>query len=120
MRLYLPNGRMRRPGADISDLTTAKPTGAPNWAVGEPDVLVMPFDTEPTPAEQSAIERRLTTDTPVEETLHTRALDAYQALQSYEGLTNPTDAQTRAVVKVLCKAVRALIRLQLRRLDAAD
>lgn len=119
MRLYLPNGMLKRPAdTDVSDLTAAKRTGEAYW--DEDDVLVVPFDTEPTTAEQTLIERRLTTDTSVEETLQKRVTDAYQQLLDYEKLPTPGNAQTIAVVKLLCKVARALIRLQLRQLDAAD
>jgi hypothetical protein len=120
MRLHLPNGAMKRPGADISDLTTAREVGERRWAPDAVDVLEIPFDTEPTADEQAAIERRLTTDTPVEETLHARVLAAYDQLAAYESTASPTAAQTTAVVKLLCKVVRGLIRLQLRQLDKTD
>jgi hypothetical protein len=120
MRLYLPNGMLKRPEADLSDLTTSRQTGERRWADDEPDVLEIPFDVEPTPTEQAAIELRLTTETPVEETLHARVLAAYKSLQDYEALASPTGPQTTAIVKVLCKVARGLIRLQLRQLDKTD
>ena len=119
MRLYLPGGMLKRRPADIdvSDLT-AKPAGEARWEPG--DILDWPFAPEPSPAEQALIERRLTTDTSVEEDLHKRATDAYQGLVAYENLTTPTNAQTVAAVRLLCKVARALIRLQLRQLDKTD
>lgn len=59
MRLHLPGGLLRRPDADLSDITTSKIAGRPYW---EPnDVLVVPFDREPTAAEAVKIRRRLVT-----------------------------------------------------------
>jgi hypothetical protein len=120
MRLYLPNAKPERLQADLSDLTASREVGEREWATDAVDVLVLDFDTEPTATEQAAIERRLTTDTPVEETLHARVLAAYDQLAAYESLTAPTAAQTVAVVKLLCKVARGLIRLQLRQLDKTD
>jgi len=45
---------------------------------------------------------------------------AYQDLQAFENLATPTNAQTLAAVRLLCKVVRGLIRLQLRRLDSVE
>lgn len=120
MRFYLPKGMLKRPDADISDLTTAERTGEPYWAPDEVDVLVVPMDREPTADEQAAILQRITTDSGVEGTLQARAVAAYADLQAFERLTNPTNAQRDAVLRLLCKVARALIRLQLRRLDAVD
>lgn len=68
MRLYLPNGMLRRPDADLSDLTTSVPAGAPYWDADEVDVLVYPMDPEPSPSEQAAIRRRLVTAHDADET----------------------------------------------------
>lgn len=59
MRVYLPNDLLKRADADLSDLTASEQTGEPYWDEG--DMLVIPFDKEPTEAEQEAIRRRLTT-----------------------------------------------------------
>ncbi len=71
-------------------------------------------------AEYAAVVHRLTTYTGVEETLHTRAVAADADLAAFEALAAPTAAQTVAVVRLLCRVVRALARLQLHRLDATD
>lgn len=55
-----------------------------------------------------------------EETLHSRANTALNGLSTFLGITSPTNAQTLAVVRLLCRAVAALIRLQLRRLETTD
>ena len=120
MRLYLPSGKLKNPGAEFADLTTAKQTDDPYWSTDEPDVLVIPFDTEPTTAEQDAIARRLTTAPGVEGTLHTRVTAAYDQLLAFENTTTPTSAQTVAAVKLLCKVARGLIRLRMRQYDKAD
>lgn len=73
-----------------------------------------------TDAEATAVERRLMFASDVEQALHERAQAAVDDLLGYEETATPTPAQTVAVVKLLCKVVRALIRLQLRRLDAVD
>jgi hypothetical protein len=120
MRLYLPNAKPERLQADLSDLTASREVGERHWAPDALDVLVLDFDTEPTADEQAAIERRLTTDTPVEETLHARVLAAYTELQAFESQATVTNADVVRVVKLLCKVVRALVRLQLRQLDKTD
>jgi hypothetical protein len=68
MRLHLPNGMLRRPDADLSDLTASVPAGAPYWDADEVDVLVYPLDPEPSPSEQAAIRLRLVTNDAAEET----------------------------------------------------
>jgi hypothetical protein len=59
MRLYLPNGMLKRPDADLSDLTEAQRLGEPDWEPG--DWLVQEFDRPLTEAEQTAIRRRFVT-----------------------------------------------------------
>lgn len=73
-----------------------------------------------TAAENDQVYRRVTSSGDIDEQLQARAVNAYKALQDYEALAAPTNANTVQVVKLLCKVVRALIRLQLRRLDAVD
>lgn len=47
-------------------------------------------------------------------------LAALTNLRAYRDLASPTNAQTVAVVKLLCRVAISLIRLQLARLDATD
>jgi hypothetical protein len=61
VRLYLPNGMLKRPNVDLSDLTTATLVSEPHWDPDALDVVVLDFDHEPTPAEKTAIRRRLVT-----------------------------------------------------------
>lgn len=61
MRLYLPGGLLKRAEADVSDLTDSTRSGACYWDPAELDVLVCPFDPEPTEAESVAIRRRVVT-----------------------------------------------------------
>lgn len=61
MRLYLPNGMLKRADADLSDLTASQRTGTAYWDPQQVDVLVIPLDPEPTPEEAEAIRRRLVT-----------------------------------------------------------
>ena len=58
MRLYLPDGMLKRPNADLSDITRSKIVGRPYW---DGDWAIFPFDKEPTKAEQDRIRRRLVT-----------------------------------------------------------
>lgn len=67
MRLYLPNGMLKRPDADLSDLTASVRTGEPYWDPDELDVLVIPFDRAPGPVQQEKIRRRLVTADAAEE-----------------------------------------------------
>jgi hypothetical protein len=121
MKAYLPYGQLkRRADVDLSDLTASKRTGEPHWDPVEPDMLVVPMSPEPTPAEKAEILRRLTSDNPVEEKLNKRLDDAYAEFLAFEALAQPNNNAQIAVLKLLCKVVRALIRLQRRRLDAVD
>lgn len=120
MKAYLPHGQLKRGNVDLSDLTASKRTGEPHWDSVEPDVLVLPMTPEPTPAEQAAIVRRLTTEDTVEEKLNKRLDDAYAEFLAFEALPQPNNNAQIAVLKLLCKVVRALIRLQRRQLDKAD
>ena len=67
MRFFLPDGLLKRAGADLSDLTGSQRAGEFRWAPDEPDVLLCPMDPEPTEAEQVAIRRRLVTADAVDE-----------------------------------------------------
>jgi hypothetical protein len=112
--------RPARPYADVSDLT-AKEVTERGWHEDEGEEhYVVRFAVNLSAAEEAAIRRRLTTSGQVEEDLQARAVEAYQGLQAFENVATPTNAQVVAAVRLLCKVARALIRLQLRQLDAAD
>jgi hypothetical protein len=49
-----------------------------------------------------------------------QADSAIQSLRDYRDLVAPSNAQTVAAVKLLCRVAIALIRLQLRKFDRAD
>ena len=107
-----------RPYADLADLT-GKQILTRGWvtdADGNEEYEVQ-FAVNLSAAETEQIERRLATGSSVEEQLQARAWQATQNLLDYEAQATPTNAQTVAVVKLLCKVARALIRLQLRQLD---
>lgn len=110
-----------RPYADLADLTTKEITerGWETDADGT-ETYAVHFAVNLSAAEVEAVRRRLGTGSQVEETLHERAVAAYQDLQAFENLSSPTNAQTLAAVRLLCKVVRGLIRLQLRRLDSVE
>lgn len=121
MKAYLPWGQLkRRADVDLSDLTAAKPTGEPHWDSDEPDVLMLPLSPTPTPAEQVAILRRLTTVNPVEEALHKRLDDAYPELLAFEALAKPTNNDQIAAMKLFSKVLRAQIRLRRGQFDKMD
>lgn len=71
---------MQRPaeGLNFSDLTSAVVVGAFRW-LGE-GLLEIPFDPEPTPAEQDAIRRRLLTRDEAQETRLVRMREVADAL----------------------------------------
>lgn len=123
MRVYLPGDMLKRDAdVDLSDLTGCRRAGEPYWDPDELNVLVIPFDREPTQTEQAAITQRLTTPTDggVEETLHKRVMAAYADLQAFENQANVSNADVVRIVRLLCKVARGLIRLQLRQLDKTD
>lgn len=112
--------RPARPYADLADLT-AKEITERGWRYIDGDEFyVVRFAVNLSAAEEAAIRRRLSTSGQVEEDLQARAVAAYTDLQAFEALTTPTNAQVVAVVRLLCKVARGLIRLQLRQLDATD
>ena len=80
MRLYLPNGMLKRANADLSDLTSSKRTGAPYFEPG--DWLVLPFDKEPTKAEADRIRRRITTADAAEEAAVAALMDDRKAAKT--------------------------------------
>ncbi len=94
----------------------------PTWTTDADGNLVLQIEeTRPlTVAEQSEVRAVCQSVNDVELQLRARAWNATQNLLAYENLASPTGAETVAVVKLLCKVVRALIRMQLRRLDAVD
>lgn len=53
-------------------------------------------------------------------TLRTQAEDALANLRAYRDLASPTNAQTIAAVKLLCRVAIGLIRWRIGRLDATD
>lgn len=53
-------------------------------------------------------------------TLRDRADQALTDLRAYRDLASPTNAQTLAIVKLLCRVSIGLIRLLLHKLDGAD
>ncbi len=108
----------RRPWpVDLSDITTKQIIDV-GW--DEQGRWFVQFAVNLTATEAEAVRRRLSTATPNEETLQARAWAATQDLRTFEALTNPTNAQVVAVVRLLCKVARALIRMQLRRLESTD
>lgn len=54
------------------------------------------------------------------ETMRTQAELAITNMRAYRDLASPTNAQTIAAVKLLCRVAISLIRLQLAKLDATD
>jgi hypothetical protein len=54
------------------------------------------------------------------ENIRQQSDNALGNLRAYRDLASPTNAQTIAVVKLLCSVCIMLIRLQLRKLDAVD
>ncbi len=59
-------------------------------------------------------------NTAVSSDLRTEAGNALANLRAYRDLTTPSNAQTIAVVKLLCRVAITLTRLQLAKLDAVD
>lgn len=55
-----------------------------------------------------------------ETSLRSQADTALANLRAYRDLASPTNAQTVAAVKLLCRVAIALIRLVLRKLDSID
>lgn len=62
----------------------------------------------------------LTSDYGVRAAIYQEADDALANLRAYRDLASPTNAQTVAAVKLLCRVVIVLARLYLRKLDAAN
>lgn len=110
--MILDGIRLARPAdTDLSDLTSARPTGPARW-IG-PDRLEIPMDAEPTPEEADAIRVRLTSENGTSDTeqLRRQALTAYRANREYLALAAPTSTQVRDQVAALTRQMQALIRL---------
>lgn len=109
-----------RPYADLSGVVT-KEILRRGWVEdGDGERYEVQFAVNLTATEEATVRRRLTTANDVEETLQERASIAYADLLAFENQASPTNAQTLAVVRLLCRVVRGLIRLQLRDLTSAD
>ena len=93
-------GVVRSADTDVSDLTSAKRAGDAHWV--DETTIEIPFDPEPTDAEQELIVRRLLTRDGAEET----AVCAMQAVLDSLTETDP-----------LTTAVRLLLNDRLGRLD---
>lgn len=72
------------------------------------------------PALLAAIANEEAADIANAATLRQRADQALTDLRTFRDLASPTNAQTVAIVKVLCRVAIGLIRLQLRKLDGTD
>jgi len=82
--------------------------------------LVLSFDGDLTPSQVAAVADRCHAVNAVEETLRTRARQAYADNQTYLTLSPPTQAQVVSQVQALTRQVNALIRIVLGALDATD
>ena len=82
---------------DFSDLTPRPLDGDPQWAADEPDALHLPFDGEPSAAEQVKIRRRLLTADAAEEA---RVTEMAAARTRLRGVTNKT-ADQQALLALL-------------------
>lgn len=99
MRLTPPPTRLGRvpDGVSLSDLTDRTP-GLPYWdAEG---ALVIPFDIEPTPAEQAAIRRRLLT----RDAAHEAQVKAMQDALAGLGQTANTPTEIVNALRLLLRA----------------
>lgn len=110
-----------RPMADLSGITGKEilRRGYERQSDGE-ERFVVQFAVNLSATEEAAVRRRLTTTTDAEEQLQARAWAATQDMLAFEATAAPTNAQVVAFLKLLSRAVRALIRLQLKQLDAVD
>lgn len=80
---------------DFSDLTTARLTGEPAWELETTDTLVLPFDRDPTAAEQVRIRRRLVTPDAATEAHVTTLAEGRAALKA---LPPQSNAALKAIV----------------------
>lgn len=119
MRLYLPNNLLRRPGADLSDVTGSVQTGPAYWDPDAVDVLVVPLDPEPSAVEAEAIRRRLVTADPADEaryvdllTLRETAAAPFEViwldteLSKYEAPPEPTLTATKRTTARTTKSLK--------------
>lgn len=119
MKLSPTKAILRPPdGLDFSDITASKATGTAYW--NDDGTLDIPFDVEPSPAEQRAILVRITTANTNEETLQNRAHAALSANETFLALPTPTNAQVLAQVQRLTKECSGVIRLLLSELDSTS
>ena len=75
---------------------------------------------QPTQAQLDAALTAVQAQLVVPATLQSNADDALANLRAYRDLASPTNTQTVAAVKLLCRVAIILIRLQLSKYDAAD
>ena len=85
MRIVLSSAPLLRPDADVSDLTASELVGSPHWVDGT--TLVLPFDPEPSAAEQRLIRRRLMTEDAAHEAWVSDVVDAVSDLDALPSLT---------------------------------
>lgn len=109
MEVRPEDNQIKRPvdATPFSDLTSAKQTGDAYWR--EDGTLVIPFDREPSAAEQKAIVRRLCTADAAEEA-RVKAMQECLAAIPEEPGTLATPSESAAVRK----AVRLLLLCELR------
>lgn len=89
-----PNELKRAPDdVDFSDLTDAEQTGPAFWDPEQADALVIPFDPEPSEAEQAAIARRLLS---VDDAAEAEVAQWQAAFAGLEGDTSPMGVAMRA------------------------
>jgi hypothetical protein len=120
MRADMTGLRLLRSPDDVSfsDITSAQKLGPAFWDPDAPHILVIPMSPEPTEAEASRIVQRLTTENLQEETIRDNAQAVLQDLRQIRDSTGTlSSANLSAAVRVLARAVIAIIRLQLRQLD---
>jgi hypothetical protein len=77
---------------DWSDLTDSVQTGPAYWSTEHVDALVVPFDTEPTPAEAKAVRRRLMT------------ADAAEEARVYDLIAAVADNQTPTYARLILQS----------------
>ena len=87
MMLTPPEGGLARPAdTDVSDLTASVRSGSPRW-VDDGATIEIPFDPEPSEAEQELIVRRLLTADDAEESAVARMHDLLDQLTASDPLT---------------------------------
>lgn len=101
----------------FSDLTTAVVTNIDWQQPGESDVIYT-FDRALTDQEWVACRRRLRS--PARETLEIQAQNAITSHNNFLAIASPTQAQTLAQVKVLCRVDKGLIKTEVPDLALLD